>query len=187
MQLGDVVDSANTKLANAVTHFKEELNKLRTGRAHPSMLEGVMVEAYGTPMPLIQLATISTPEPQLIQVSPFDPGNIEVITSAIRSNQTLGLNPIDDGRVIRVPVPPLTEERRKEISKQVGIKLEECMISMRNIRHESLSFIDKSKKDKTIGEDEAKRLSQQVDQAMSSAKSDAESVAKSKESEILNL
>jgi ribosome recycling factor len=181
------IDAAKFKFGGAVTHLQDELKKLRTGRAHPSMLEGVMAEAYGTPMPLIQLATITTPEPQLLQISPFDPNNIEVISSAIRNNQSLGLNPSDDGRVVRVPIPALTEERRREISKQVGAKLEECMISMRNVRHEAMDAVDKAKKDKEIGEDDAKRLSQQVDDAMNAAKADAEAAAKAKEQEIMTV
>ncbi|MEK7602655.1 MAG: ribosome recycling factor [Patescibacteria group bacterium] len=187
MSQQQAVDTAKLKFTNATDHLQEELKKLRTGRAHPSMLEGVMAEAYGTPMPLIQLATITTPESQLIQISPFDPNNIESITSAIRNNQSLGLNPTDDGRVIRVPIPPLTEERRREIGKQVGVKLEECMISMRNVRHEAMDAIDKAKKDKLVGEDEAKRLTQQVDEIMNTSKSEAENIAKTKESEIVSL
>ena len=187
MNPSQVVESAKTKLQAAVAHFQDELKKLRTGRAHPSMLDGLMVEAYGTSMPLNQVATVTTPEAQLIQISPFDPNNIEAIVSAIRDNQTLGLNPMDDGRLVRVPIPPLNEERRHEITKQVGVKLEECMISMRGVRHEALDVIDKAKKDRAIGEDDAKRLSQQIEESMNKAKSDAESAAKSKEQEILTI
>ncbi len=187
MNPNQAVDAAKTKFQAAVTHFEDELKKLRTGRAHPSMLDGVMVAAYGTQLPLNQAATVTTPEPTLIQISPFDPNNIAAITAAIRDNQSLGLNPSDDGRVVRVPIPSLTEERRREITKQVGTKLEECMIAMRNTRHEAMDAVDKAKKDKQLGEDDAKRQSQQVDDAMSQSKSLAESAAKSKESEIMSL
>src|SRR5690242_4535338 len=111
-----VVRDAAQKFNSAVEHFASELKKLRTGRAHPSMLDGVMVEAYGTQMPLNQTATVTTADAQLLQVSPFDPSNLQAIASAIRNNPTLGLNPTDDGRVVRVPIPALTEERRRDLT-----------------------------------------------------------------------
>jgi ribosome recycling factor len=182
-----IPNDASDKFKAAGEHFKNELNKLRTGRASAAMLDGVMVEAYGSPMPLNQVATVTAPEAQLIQISPFDPNNIQAIAAAIRNNQSLGLNPSDDGRVVRVPIPPLTEERRREISKQVGTKQEECMVSLRNIRHEAIDAIDQAKKDKSIGEDDAKRLEKQVDDAMSKIRDEAAAIAKAKEQEILNL
>src|SRR5580700_8559111 len=109
-----IVSDAQAKLAQAVEHFKAALGGLRTGRANPAMLDGVIVEAYGTQMPLIQVGNVAAPEAQLLQITPFDSNNLQAISAAIRSNQTLGLNPSDDGRVVRVPVPPLTEERRRE-------------------------------------------------------------------------
>src|SRR5687767_14071243 len=125
MNPDQIVNDAKTKFQNAAVHFGEDLKKVRTGRAHSSMLDGVMVQAYGAAMPLIQVATISAPEPQLLQITPFDPGNIQAISAAIRDNQSLGLNPMDDGRVVRVPIPPLTEDRRREYVKLVGGKLED--------------------------------------------------------------
>ncbi len=187
MNPNQIIDNAKTKLANALQLFEEDLKKLRTGRASAAMLDGVMVEAYGTPMPLNQVANITAPEAQLIQITPFDPTNIAAISNAIRDNQTLGLNPSDDGRVVRVPIPALTEERRREITKQVGSKLEDCMIAMRSVRHDAIDAVDAAKKDKTIGEDEAKRLTSQVEDAMNKAKADAEVAAKAKEKEILTI
>lgn len=182
-----VISEAKTKFAAAKDRFAGELKKLRTGRAHPSMLDGISAEAYGTQMPLIQLATISTPEAQLIQISPFDPNNLEAISTAIRAQQSLGMNPTDDGRIIRVPIPPLTTERRQQIVKQLGEKVEECMISMRSVRRDSLSDLDQAKKDKDISEDDHKRLSGQVDEAMAAVKSEVEAMAKTKESEIMTV
>jgi ribosome recycling factor len=181
------VDQAKTKFAAALEHFENELKKLRTGRAHPSMLDSVTVEAYGTPMPLNQVATVTTPEAQLIQISPFDPSNVAAIATAIRNNPSLGLNPTDDGRIIRVPVPPLTEDRRRDLAKQVGQKQEECMVSLRGVRHDAFDTIGKAKKDKAVGEDDAKRLEKQVDDAMNEARSKAEAAAKTKESEIMTI
>ena len=175
------------KMNAAVEHFREELKKVRTGRAHASMLDGVMVEAYGAPMPLNQVANVTAPEAQLLQITPFDPGNLQAISNAIRDNQSLGLNPSDDGRVVRVPIPTLTEERRREYVKVVGGKTEDCMIALRNIRRDAMDDIDTSKKAKDISEDDASRLQKQVDEAMSTAKADADAAAKAKEQEIMTL
>jgi ribosome recycling factor len=182
-----VAEQAKSKFTQAVEHFREELKKVRTGRAHPSMLDGLTVTAYGTPMPLIQVANITVPEPQLLQITPYDPGNLQAISAAIRDNPSLGMNPMDDGRVVRVPIPPLNEERRREYVKVVNGKLEECMVSMRNARHEIIKELGQAKKDKDLGEDEAFRLEKQVDEAMNNAKADAEAAAKAKEAEIMTV
>jgi ribosome recycling factor len=187
MNPNQVIQDAQTRLQAAVTRFQENLKQLRTGRATATMLDGVMVEAYGTQMPLNQTATISTPEPQLLQVSPFDPNNIQAIANAIRNNPNLGMNPTDDGRVIRIPVPPLTEERRREIVKQLSGKQEEAMVALRNVRHDALGVVDRAKKDKEIGEDDAKRLEKQVDEVMAKARGDIEAAAKAKETEIMTV
>lgn len=182
-----LVDQAKSKFTQAVSRFQEELKKVRTGRAHPSMLDGITVEAYGTPMPLIQVATVTAPEGQLLQITPFDPSNLQAISSAIRDNPSLGLNPMDDGRVVRIQIPPLTEERRREFVKVLGAKVEDCMVSLRNTRHDTLKEVDQAKKDKDIGEDEGKRLEKQIDDAMNQAKNEVDSAAKAKEQEILTV
>lgn len=175
------------KMNQAVIHFEEELKKVRTGRANASMLDGVMVTAYGSPMPLNQVANVTAPEAQLLQITPFDPNNLQAIASAIRDNPSLGLNPMDDGRVVRVPVPPLTEERRRELAKNLGGKVEDCMVSLRNVRHDALDSINKAKKDKLVGEDDAKRLEKQVDELMAKIKADVDQAAKAKETEIMTI
>lgn len=187
MEVHQVVSSTKEKLEAAVVRLESELKKLRTGRASSAMLDGVMVEAYGSPMPLNQLANVTAPEGQLLQITPFDPNNLQAITSAIRDNQSLGLNPSDDGRVVRIPIPPLTEERRREISKQVGVKLEDTMIVTRSIRHEAIDAIESAKKDKEIGEDEAKRLTDQIEDSMARSKTECEALAKAKEQEIMTI
>ncbi len=187
MSTDQILAQVKAKLQQALTHFQDELKKLRTGRAHPGMLDGIMVDAYGVQMPLNQVATVTAPEPQLLQISPFDPNNIGAITSAIRDNQALGLNPMDDGRVVRVPIPPLTEERRRDITKLVGTKVEDCMISMRNARHDALKDADIAKKDKAISEDDYTRLQKQIDEEMAKQKSEVEQIAKAKEQEILTV
>jgi len=175
------------KMKQAVEHFAEELKKVRTGRAHVSMLDGVMVMAYGSPMPLNQVANVTAPEAQLLQITPFDPANIQAISSAIRDNPSLGLNPMDDGRLVRVPIPALNEERRRELVKTLGGKTEDCMIALRNIRHDALDAIANAKKDKSIGEDDAKRAEKQIDDAMNKAKAEVEAMAKVRETEIMTI
>jgi ribosome recycling factor len=187
MSPNQLIDQAKSKFQGALGHFEEDLKKVRTGRAHPSMLDGIVVTAYGTQMPLIQVGNVTAAEPQLLQITPFDPNNIQAIASAIRDNPSLGLNPSDDGRVVRVPIPPLTEERRREFVKLLGTKVEDCMVSMRNIRHDALKAIDQAKKDKSIGEDEAKRMEKQIDDTMASIKSQVDAAAKVKEQEILTI
>lgn len=173
---------------NAVEeHFAGELNKLRTGRAHPSMVEDVMVEAYGVLTPLKQLSTITTPEPQLIQISPFDPSTMQNISTAIRNNQSLGLNPVDDGRIVRIQIPALTTERRQQIVKQLGEKLEEAHISIRKARHDAIDTVDKAKKAKEIGEDEANRMQKEIEDILNQAKDSVEASAKTREQEIMTV
>ena len=181
------VDEVKTKLSGAVSHFNEELKKLRTGRAHPSMLDVLMIQAYGTSMPLLQVGSVTTPEAQLLQITPFDPGNIAAIANAIRDNQSLGLNPTDDGRVVRVPIPALNEERRREIVKQLHQKVEETMISMRQIRQDAMKHGDQAKKDKSWGDDDHSRYEKQVDEIMTEKKTEIDQLARTKEHEILTV
>jgi ribosome recycling factor len=187
MNPNQAVDEAKKKIQIALEHFVGELKKIRTGRAHPSMLDSVMVEIYGTYMPLNQIATVTTADAQLLQISPFDPTSLHAIANAIRNNPTLGLNPTDDGRVIRVPIPALTEERRRDLTKLVAQKQEECMVAIRNIRRDALDAISKLQKHKQIGEDDAKRLGHQVEDTMSKIRNDTEIAAKIKEQEIMTV
>jgi ribosome recycling factor len=175
------------KMKQTLEHFKGELKKVRTGRANAAMLDGVMVTAYGTQMPLNQVSNVTAPEAQLLQITPFDPGNIQAIASAIRDNPTLGMNPSDDGRVVRVPIPALNEERRREYVKVLNGKVEDCMITLRGIRRDAMDAVEQSKKDKAIGEDDAKRLEKQVDEAMARVKTDVDAAAKAKETEIMTI
>ena len=187
MNPNQISDDVTTKLKAAAEHFENEIKKLRTGRASAAMLDGVTVQAYGTPMPLNQVANVTAPEAQLLQITPFDPNNLQAIASAIRDNQSLGLNPMDDGHVVRVPIPPLTEERRREIAKLLNEKVEECMITMRNVRHDALKNAEQAKKDKSMSEDDFNRLEKRIDELMSQQKQAVDIIAKGKEQEILSL
>lgn len=175
------------KFTAAIAHFSDELKKVRTGRAHPAMLDSIMVEAYGQLMPLNQVANVTAPEPQLLTVTPFDPSNIQAVAAAIRQDQSLGLNPSDDGRLVRVPIPPLTEERRHQLVKQTSEKVEEARIALRNIRQDALKEVKRRKDDKELSEDDAKRVEKAVDESMARFNSEIDSLFKDKEKEILTL
>ena len=170
-----------------VVHFEDELKKVRTGRSHPSMLGGILVEVYGQKTPLNQVANITAPEPQMLQITPFDPSNVQLIASAIRADQSLGFNPSDDGRIIRVPVPPLTEDRRKQLVKQTGEKVEDAKIALRNIRQEALKEAKRKKDIKELSEDEMKRVEKGIDDTMSHINSKIDELFRLKEKEILTI
>lgn len=175
------------KIKTSIEHLQEELKKVRTGRAHPDMISGLTVDAYGAQMPLNQLANVTTPEPQLLQISPFDPSNIEAISKAIRDNPSLGMNPSDDGRLIRVPIPPLTTERRQEMVKILGSKAEEARISIRSIRHDFLKDAKESKDAKDITEDDLKRLEKEITEKIEKSNKSIDDAIKAKEAEIMTV
>ena len=175
------------KFNQALDHFREELKKIRTGRAHVAQLDGISIEAYGVAMPLNQVANITAPEAQMLLITPFDPTNISAISAAIRADQTLGLNPSDDGRVVRVPVPSLTEERRHQIVKQTSEKVEESRIALRNIRQEAFKEIKRRKDDKDFSEDDAKRYEKEIDKLMADISLSIDDSFKDKEKEILTI
>lgn len=175
------------KMNGAFAHFEDELKKVRTGRAHPGMLDSVQVEVYGTRVPLNQAANITTSDAQMLLVTPFDPSNISAITAAIRDNQGLGFNPSDDGRVVRVPVPPLTEERRKLLVKQTGEKVEEVRIAMRTIRQDALKEAKRMKDAKELSEDDVKRAEKEIDGLMADTQRRVDEAFKVKERDILTI
>ena len=163
------------KMAQALEHFQDELKKVRTGRAHAGMLEGVMVEVYGTKMPLNQVANVTAPEAQMLLVTPFDPSNITAIAAAIRDNQSLGFN------------PSLTEERRKQLVKQVSEKSEEARIAMRTIRQDALKDAKRMKDAKELGEDDFKRVEKEIDSLMGDTQKRIEELFKAKEQDVLTI
>ncbi len=180
-------DEYELKMQAAVEHFEHELGKIRTGRAHPGMLDGLKVEAYGAAMPLNQVANITAPEAQLLQITPFDPSNIQAIAAAIRNDQGLGLNPSDDGRVVRVPVPPLTEDRRRQLVKQAGEKVEEARIALRNVRQDGLKDAKAKKESKELSEDDVKLVEKEFDRLMQEFNGKLEQAFKAKEQDILTI
>ena len=180
-------DTYELKMAGAIEHLENEMKKVRTGRAHPGMLDGIKVEAYGVEMPLNQVANVTAPEAQMLQITPFDPSNIQKISAAIRNDQALGLNPSDDGRVVRVPVPALTEERRKLLVKQVSEKAEDARIVLRTIRQDGLKDAKHKKEAKELSEDDLKLVEKEFERLMNEHQSKIEEAFKAKEKEILTI
>jgi len=180
-------DPYELKMVAAMEHFEEDLKKIRTGRAHPGMLDGIKAEAYGALMPLNQVANVTAPEAQLLQVTPFDPSTLQKIAAAIREDQSLGFNPSDDGRVIRIPVPALTEERRKQLVKLASEKVEDTRIAMRNIRQDGIKDVKRMKDAKEIGEDAQKAVEKEFDRLMQDFQAKIDAAFKAKEKDILTI
>ena len=168
------------KMNAVIERFKDEMKKVRTGRAHPDMLSSIKVEAYGQMMPLNQVANVTAADATMLIITPFDPTNLQAIANAIRIDQTLGLNPADDGRIVRVPIPPLTEERRKEIVKNASEKVENAKVALRNIREDARKAV---KAATDLSEDVKKRAEKEIDDLTKefTDKIDAEFKAKSEE------
>jgi ribosome recycling factor len=175
-----------TRMEKAVEDFRKELAAIRTGRASVHMLDSVNVDYYGTSMPLNQIAQVHAPEAQLITVQPFDPSSLGTIEKAIRSAD-LGLNPMNDGKLIRVPVPPLTEERRRDLVKHLHKVLEDHRTAVRNIRRDGNELIKKSLKDKKISEDDERRSYDEIQKLTDDEIKKMEDMGKSKEKEILEI
>jgi ribosome recycling factor len=174
------------RMDKAVEDFRHEMTATRTGRASVHMLDGITVDAYGSQMPLNQLANVSAPEPQLITVQPWDVSQIGAIEKAIRSSD-LGLNPMNDGKLVRVPVPALTEERRKEMVKHLHKVLEEHRTAVRNIRRDGNDAIKKAMKDKKITEDEERGAMEQLQKLTDDEIKKMEEMAKGKEKEVMSI
>ena len=172
------------KMEGTIERFKDAMKKIRTGRAHPDMLSGIKVEAYGQLMPLNQVSNVTAPDATLLVVTPFDPSNIQAISAAIRADQSLGLNPADDGRVIRVPIPALTEERRKEIVKSASNKVEEAKVSIRNIREDARKAVKVAEE---MGEDAKKRAEKEIEELTKEFNEKIDSEFKAKSEEMMKL
>ena len=184
--LRETFQQLRTRMEKAVDDFRKELAATRTGRASVHMLDSVRVEYYGSEMPLNQVAQVHAPEAQLLTVQPFDPSTLGAIEKVIRSAD-LGLNPMNDGKIIRIPVPPLTEERRKEMVKHLHKVLEEHRTAVRNIRRDGNDAIKKALKDKKITEDEERRSHDELQKLTDEEIRKMEEMSKGKEKEILEI
>jgi ribosome recycling factor len=182
----DAMAAAKTRMEKAVEDFRKDMATLRTGRANTSLLDSVRVDYHGTPMPVNQLGTVTTPEPTMIVVSPWDPSAVPLIDKAIRTSD-LGLNPTNDGKVVRVPIPALTEDRRKDIVKQLHKILENHRTAVRNIRRDLKEAIEKLEKDKKISEDEKKRALDELEKLSHAETKKIEDLSAAKEKEIMSI
>ena len=186
MEIKDIVNDARKRMDSAVEDVRKKLTTVRTGRASVSLLDGVTVEYYGTEMPLNQVATIHAPESTLLTVQPFDPTQLGNIEKAIRASE-LGLNPSDDGKLIRVPIPPLTEERRRQMVKVVHEVAEEHRTAVRNVRRDANDHLKKMLKDKTISEDAEKDGLDQIQKLTDQHISKINELSEHKEKEVMTV
>ena len=184
--LKDTYVQLRTRMEKAVEDFRKEMAATRTGRANVHMLDAVSIDYYGAQMPLNQIAQVHAAEAQLITVQPFDPTSLGPIEKAIRTAD-LGLNPMNDGKIIRVPVPPLTEERRKDMVKHLHRVLEDHRTAVRNIRRDGNDAIKKAMKDKKVTEDEEKRAMDEIQKLTDDEIKKMEDMSKAKEKEVLEI
>jgi ribosome recycling factor len=184
--LKDLSADVKRRMEGAVSGFQTALSGIRTGRASAHMLDSIKVDYYGSPMPVNQLAQVSTPEAQLIVISPFDPTALKEIEKALQASD-LGFNPQSDGKVIRVPVPPMTEERRRDVVKHLNKVLEEHRTAIRNVRRDGNDTLKKLAKDKKISEDEEKRALEEIQKLTDEEIKRIEELAKRKEVEVMQV
>jgi ribosome recycling factor len=184
--INDITTDTEDGMKKAVDSFKRDLGKIRTGRANTSMLDGIKVDYYGTPTPVNQVATVQVVDARLITVKPWEKAMIAVIDKAIRASD-LGINPVADSELVRLPIPPLTQERRKELAKVVGKQTEEARVAVRSARRDAMDMIKDAEKDKQITEDERKNGEKKVQELTDKYIAQVEDIAKTKEKEIMEL
>jgi ribosome recycling factor len=184
--INDVIADAESRMGKAIEALRRDLGGIRTGRASPALVERLNVDYYGASTPLNQLAGISVPESRLLVIQPWDRGSMSAIEKAILKSE-LGLNPTNDGQVIRISIPALTAERRKQLVKLVQGQVEDCKVAIRNIRRDAMSDVKELMNEKEIGEDDERRAEHQVDDLTKRFVTEAESVGKSKEQEVLEV
>ena len=182
----DAMAQARLRMDKAIEDFRKELAGVRTGRANVALLDHIRVDYHGTPMPVNQLGTLSVPDPTMIQIAPWDPSALPLIDKAIRTSD-LGLNPTNDGKAIRVPIPALTEERRKDLVKHLHKVLENHRTAVRNIRRDLKEAIEKLEKEKKIGEDDRKRAIDELEKLTHGETKKIEDLSAAKEKEILEI
>lgn len=182
----DALTQARTRMEKAVEDFRKDLAGVRTGRANTALLDNVRVDYHGTPMPINQLGTMSVPDPSMIMISPWDPTAVPLIDKAIRTSD-LGLNPTSDGKVLRVPIPPLTEERRKDLVKMIHKVLENHRTAVRNIRRDIKEHVEKLEKEKKISEDDKKRALDELEKLTHAETKKVEDLSATKEKEVLEI
>lgn len=186
MSVSTVINETKPKMEAVVEDFKRKLGNIRTGRATVGLLDTVMVDYYGTPTPLNQMASVAVPEPQLLTVQPWDVSQVNSVEKAIIA-ANLGMNPSNDGKIIRLPVPPLNEERRRQLAKQVHEIAEEHRIAIRNVRHTANDSLKKMLKDKAVSEDEERSGLDEVQKLTNTFVSKIDELSKHKEQDIMSV
>jgi ribosome recycling factor len=184
--ISEIFTDAEHRMHGAITNLEEEFRHIRTGRANPAILDGINIDYYGTPTPVSQLANIATPEPRLITITPWDKGQVNAISKAIL-NSDLSLNPSNDGQMLRLVLPALTEERRKEFAKLASKKSEDGRIAIRNIRRDAIDHIKKLEKDHAISEDESKRAQEKIQKVTDDNVKKVDAVLERKVAEIMEV
>lgn len=184
--LDEIIEDAKERMDKAVDALQNDLTSIRTGRASPGLVDRLLVDYFGTPTPLQQLASVSVPEAQQILIRPFSPTDIATIEKAILTSD-LGLNPSNDGKQIRLIIPPLTEERRRELTKQVGQRAEEARVSVRNIRRDAISDLRDLEKESMISKDELHDGQEKVQKITDEAIKSVDNVAHAKEEEVMTI
>jgi len=184
--INDALAEADSRMSGAVRSLEEDLSAIRTGRASPALAERLLVEYYGTPTPLLQLATISAPEPRLLTIRPFDPGSVKDIEKAILASD-LGLTPSNDGKIIRLNIPPLTEERRHELVRVVRTRTEESRVAVRNVRRDVQHTLREFEKEKLISEDDLRRGEEDLQKVTDRFVEQINEVGQHKETEVLEV
>jgi len=184
--IDEVLSEAKARMSKAIEVLQRDLTGIRTGRASPMILDNIKIDYYGTQTPLKQIATISAPEARLLIIQPWDNGTLGDITKAIQKSD-LGLNPSSDGHIIRIPVPPLSEERRREMVKLVHKRAEEGKVALRNVRRDSMDMLKDLEKEKEISQDEQKRAQSKLQEITDGFISEVDQIAKDKESELLEV
>ncbi|MBM6595771.1 ribosome recycling factor [Microvirga pudoricolor] len=180
------LDDVKRRMQGAINSFKNDLGSLRTGRASPSLLDPIQVDAYGAAMPITQVATVSVPEPRLLSVQVWDRGMVSAVEKAIRESD-LGLNPQTEGQIIRLRIPEMNEQRRKEMVKVSHKYAEEARIAIRHVRRDGMDLLKKLQKDSAISEDDEKRQGDQVQKATDQYVAEVETLLQAKEKEIMHV
>ncbi|MEO8106129.1 MAG: ribosome recycling factor [Actinomycetes bacterium] len=184
--IAETMRAAEEKMAKAIAVAKEDFSSIRTGRANPAMFNKILADYYGTPTPVNQLASFHSPEPSQMIVTPYDKGALSAIEKSIRDSD-LGVNPVDDGAIIRISFPPLTEERRKEFIKVAKHKAEDARVAVRNVRRHAKDDLDKLQKDGDAGEDDIRRAEKQLDDMTHKFTGQVDDLLKHKEAELLEV
>lgn len=184
--INDISNDAEEGMKKATESFKRDLQKIRTGRANTAMLDGIKVDYYGTPTPVNQVATVQVVDARLITVKPWEKAMIQVIDKAIRASD-LGINPVADAELVRLPIPPLTQERRRDLAKSVGKQTEEARVAVRAARRDAMDMIKDAEKEKQISEDQRKDGEKKVQDLTDKYIAMVDDIAKSKEKEIMEL